>query len=202
MSEIVQNKIKRLWHPIWDSQRYAAAGQTELRFFQDPLGAAVTGAHTNAVPKKLVDTNMRAGGRLNRGRMQVQGVRVKIKPTSYTGAALPTNALDIAIIQQTGTLRVTIGDSKKIEQQLLDFNSGLGVAGFMASATAGALNAGAATNGVPDVGNFWKLFDCPFDIAPDQTIEAVMEWPAAAAITTAAVITLQFEGKLDSEIVA
>jgi len=198
-NSIVQGQIKRLWHPIFDSQRYVAAGQTELRFFQDPLGANVTSAHTNAVPKKLVDTNMRSAGRLSRGQIKVQGIRVKIKPVVNTAASVVTNPMDIAIIQLTGTLRITIGDSKKVEQQLIDFNSGVGVSGFLGNIGTAA---GGATNGVPDAGNFWKLMDLPFDIVPDQAIEAVMEWPAAAAITNAAVITLQLEGQLDSELVA
>lgn len=197
MGEVIPGKVKRLWHPIYDSARYAAAGQVELRFFQDAIGAGVTSAHTNAAGKKLVDTNMRSAGRLNRGRMTVNGVRVKYK---FTAQAL-TNPKDLNIIQLTGTLRVTIGDSKKIEQQLIDFSAGVGnyVSGPGSTAT---LDSFTTQAGMPHTENFWKLYQCPFEIAPDQTIEAVMEWPAAAAITTPCIITLQFEGLLDSEIVA
>lgn len=196
MADIVAGKVKRLWHPLYDSQRYAIAGQTELRFFQDPVGAGVTSAHTAATGKKLVDTNMRSAGRLSRGRMQVQGIRVKYKFAANT----ITNATDLALIQLAGMLRITIGDSKKIEQQLVDFNAGVGPSGFSGTTAVGFF--AGTTAGLPHVENFWKLYTAPFEIAPDQAIECVMEWPAVQAITTACVITLQFEGLLDSEIVA
>lgn len=197
MGDVIGGKIKRLWHPVYDSMRHGTAGHTELRFFQDPVGAGVTSAHTNATGKKLVDTNMRSSGRLNRGRMQVQGIRVKYK---FVSNAL-TNATDLNLIQLTGMLKISIGESKKIEQQLVDFNGGVGtyVSGASSTATTGLVSVG---SGMPHVENFWKLYTAPFEIAPDQSIEAVMEWPAVVAITTACIITLQFEGLLDSEIVA
>jgi hypothetical protein len=122
--DVVQGAGKKLWMPLYDSQRYAAAGQTSLSFFIDPKNSNVAGAHTNAAPKALLDTNMQRGGSLMPGqRFTCYGVRVKYKFTVQNSS---TNAADLAIAMHTGTLLVKVGDSTKIEQQLIDFNSGVG----------------------------------------------------------------------------
>lgn len=196
--EVVQGVKKKLFAPLYDSQRHATTGHTELPFFLEAIGQG-TSAHVGSGSKKLVDTNLRQGGRLSAGqRASVIGIRVKFKQTDYT---VVTNPTDIQKIQSTGTLEIKIADSKKIEQQLVDFNAGVGLTGFAAT-TASSTSIFGVSNGNPDVGNFWKLYDVPFDILEGQQIEATMRWPAAVTITTATVITLQLEGYLWGDLVA
>lgn len=199
-SEIVPGASKALWHPIYDSERHTTGGHTELAFFSTPRGAG-TSAHVGSGVKQLVDTNMRQGGQLSRGqRMIVMGIRVKFKPAIASVGAV-TNAADMALLRHSGLLYVEIGGSKKIEQQLSDFNAGSGVDGFAAT-TIASTSIAQANNGAPHTENFWKLYDMPFVIEAQQNIVCNLIWPVANTPAVAWVITVQFEGKLSGEIVA
>lgn len=202
-NDIVSGKLKRSWGVLFSSQRIAAAGQVLATFFNDSAGGNGTSAHTNAAPIQKVDTNMKTAGRLSRERMLVQLIRVKYKPTVLTAAAVVTNALDVQLLQNTGTLTVKVADSTKLDaQQLIDFNQGVGAfvsgAGTF-TATAGAM---ATQAGIPHVSNVWSFNGAPFMIEPDQAIECFINWPATVTIANAMIVTVQFEGYRDQELVA
>lgn len=198
--DTVQGVSKRLWHPIYDSERHLTTGHTELAFFAQPKGSG-TSAHVGSGVKQLVDTNMRQGGQLARGqKMTVLGIRVKMKP-AIASVGTMTNANDMALIRHSGVLFVEIAGSKKIEQQLCDFPAGTGVDGFAAT-TVASTSFAQANNGVPHVDNFYKLFDVPFTIEGLQNIVCQMLWPVANTPAVAWVLTVQFDGYLQGEIVA
>mgnify|MGYP003386556122 CR=1 FL=1 len=196
--DAVYGQKKKLWHPIFDSERIATSGTTELFLFATPIGQG-TSAHVGSGTKKLVDTNMRQGGMLSRGQAhKAMGLRVKFKPTT---ANLTTNNADIEIAQRTGLLELKIGDSKKIEQQLIDFNGGVGVDGF-ATSTASTTTVTSAHNGVAATEAIWWFKDVPVWFIEGQNIECRLSWPSAPSLTTALIVTVQFEGYLFGDIIA
>ena len=112
-----------------------------------------------------------------------------------------TQAADLQLIMNTGLLTIKVGDAVFIEQQLWDFNAGVGPAAGFAATTAATTSIAFAANGITQGENFWKLYELGFAIEEGEQIDAVMSWPAAVTITTATVITLQLEGRYTNNVV-
>ena len=189
--------IRKLWTPYYDSARHATTGHTALSFFIDPIGGG-TSPHTNSGVKTKLDTNMKDRKFGPNQKMEVVGIRVKYKPTAVAPA---TQAADLQLIMNTGLLTIKVGDAVFIEQQLWDFNAGVGPAAGFAATTAATTSIAFAANGITQGENFWKLYELGFAIEEGEQIDAVMSWPAAVTITTATVITLQLEGRYTTNVV-
>lgn len=117
------------------------------------------------------------------------------------------NAEELRTIFQGGMLTVNIGDKKPLDQiySLNSFPQGGGsdVAAALAAASNSATTAFnyeasvVVNNGSPSVANVYSL-NPPFPVLPGKVISATMEWQAALAITTAAIIRVELDGVLCS----
>jgi hypothetical protein len=103
---------------LYDFTAYAAAGQTSLSFFQQPVGQS---------SKTLSDTNMTLAGQLPKNQeFLVQSIEVQFFPTTPTvAAAMPSffgaeaaQVLinDVYIVGRSGNVNLTIGSKPYLQE--------------------------------------------------------------------------------------
>ena len=191
---------------LYDYQAYAQAGQTQLTFFQLPVGQG---------NKTLADTNMEIAGQLPNPKMfLIQSIEILFFP-SGTGTALPsfgglaataaaaTSAFvnDVYNVGKSGWLEMFIGSKPYLREAPLNrFPPKSKLDGFVAwgdSSTAGAVNVEGAAYAV------WSgrpyMLTPPILLKPTQNFNVTLNWPAAvalAAIDTAARIGVVLDGIL------
>lgn len=108
----VQGVVDAIYQPTYDTQTYAAAGQTQLVFFQNPVGQA---------GKTIQDTNMRASGQFPAPQQFLATqVCVQFKPgilPSRTGAGATAGAQylnDVWTVLNSGALELNVGSKNKL----------------------------------------------------------------------------------------
>ena len=105
---------------LYDFQAYAAAGQSVLTFFAQPLGQGTT-------PKTLSDTNMTLAGQLPKNQeFLIQSIEVVFFPTTPTvAAAMPSFfgaqaaqviVNDTYIVGRSGNLQLIIGSKPYLQE--------------------------------------------------------------------------------------
>lgn len=104
-SVINWNQLEVLTQSLYDSQAYAAAGQSQLQFFNVPQGAGTSWTGTGT--KNLSDTNLTLQNQLSAGQMFiVTSIEVQFLPNTPS-----TAAFDPATATAFATNVTTVNDS-------------------------------------------------------------------------------------------
>lgn len=169
-----------VWYPLYDYLTYAAAGQTQLNFFQNPVGQS---------SKTQADTNMTNAGMLPAPqRFFCIGVEVYFWPGSAVNAtgAITTNGLnwqDVYAVHKSGYLNFRIGSKDYVTDGPIGvFPSSTRLAG--AAAMADATTAAAALHSQID---YAVMAGSPYEISPfwipsNQNFSVTLNWPTAVAL--------------------
>lgn len=193
---------------LYDSTSYAAAGQTQLSFFANPVGQG-TGFGGGA--KTYSDTNMTLSGQLPANQeFLVQSIEILFDPTTPTVAAAMPASLDAAanaaqviindayIFWRAGNLTFTIGSKPYCQEApLMKFppKAWFELQAALASSTTAdtkALKTGFATaRGRP------YLLKAPLRLVSSQNFNVTLNWPEGLqAISNPARITVSLDGVL------
>jgi hypothetical protein len=194
-SEIVRQRL-------YDYQLYAFAGQTQLSFFQQPIGQGLTTAlgGTAGAGKTMWDTNMTLGGQLPSGMAyMVESIEVVFFPGSvqtantYTpiapnvfnataAAAVNAQLSDVNLLYQSGLLEFNILQKNYLrETPLFAFPP---KQQFSLDAALASNSATTALNSAVSM----KIMGRPYYLEPTISLqpavnwEVVIRWPAAVAL--------------------
>jgi hypothetical protein len=197
--------IESVWQPLYDFQTYAMAGQTQLSFFQVPVGQS---------SKTLADTNMVNQGMLAAPqRFFVTGVMVCFIPLNVVSVASATvqralsNLVDVNAVANSGFLNFSIGAKNYLTDAPTgkfppNFTiGGLVAAGIAIMPTTAGLTAAAFpqtdANYARATGRYYEI--TPFLIPATQNFAVTLNWPTAVAITVAGRIGVILDGFLFRE---
>lgn len=164
---------------LYDFQTYAAAGQTQLQFFQTPQGQD---------GKSVADTNMLSAGQLPQPvHFLVQSIELMFFPgtlpgTTAAAAAAPSFGNDVFTVLKSGSLRFFIGSKAYLEEAPLGrfppktrMESESGLSGTFAAGTFIASDY-AAFAGRP------YFMTPPVLLVPNQNFSVTLNWPAVVAL--------------------
>lgn len=176
-------KMEASTQPLYSFQAYAAAGQTSLTFFQNPVGQGTT---------TLLDTNMQAAGQLpNPQKFLIQGIGVRYIPSaaiSVIGGAASANSPlnDMNAILKSGILTLTISSKDYLTiSPLVELPARAYMAG--AAALSDTTTAGATQSAKMSLG--WVRGDVfkpnPLLLESNMNFAVTMTWPTAVAIPSA-----------------
>lgn len=167
-----------VWWPLYDFATYAAAGQTELSFFQNPIGQS---------SKTLADTNMTSAGQLPANQsFIITGIQTVffpgVDPGTLSVAAANLFVNDMWEIFKSGYGKLFIGSKDYVQMAPIGaFPSQFRMGGFAAasdSTTAGATQAsqiGYASFAGPE----FKIAELA--IPSNQNFNFSLHWPAVVA---------------------
>ena len=162
---------------LWDTQQYAAAGQTFLDFFQ-------------AIPASLPAGNLTQAGTIGNNVMIIRSIGVFIKAT-VVGVNV---GLAAEVITKQGVLRITIGAKDYGVWPIHLLPVGGGIAGY-ASDNTGLIPYDFSNLGVPDPRASYNLTR-PLLIPPNLNFRVRLEWAAAIAVTAATNLTVCLKGEM------
>lgn len=190
--------IESVWQPLYDYQTYALAGQTQLSFFQVPVGQS---------SKTLADTNMVNQGMLAAPqRFFVTGIMIDFTPlnvVSAIGAAalrVQANANDTAAVARTGYLQFSIGSKTYLTDAPLNKfppNFNAGIEANISSFGTAAAPAQVDTDYAKWKGRYYEI--TPLLIPATQNFSVTLVWPTAIPITVAGRIGVILDGFLYRE---
>lgn len=187
---------------LYDHLLYAAAGQTQLSFFQAPVGQGYATAlgSTASTPKTLADTNMQLGGQLPSGMaFLIESIELTFYPgtvstaNTYTAAGM---AVFVAVAAATVLARLddvnTFNQSGLLELNILQKNylretpcmrfppkTHLGANVAVASNSATTSEVG-AVNAFADGRPYY--LEPRVSLQPAMNFEVVVKYPAAVAM--------------------
>lgn len=159
---------------LYDTVAYAAAGQSSLTFFQNPIGQA---------GKTAQDTNMTSAGSLpSPVNFLIESIELIWIPgaDAMSSTLTPNYFDDVLAFKNNGSLRLTIGD----KSQLLE--APLGV--FPPKATldvSSAITAGADSEAnfvFADMVGRPYYIDVPLLLRPTQNFDVKLEWKTPLAL--------------------
>lgn len=141
-------EVEELSWSLYDFTTYAAAGQSNLSFFQTPNGSG---------GKTIEDTNMDLAGQIPKGQnFIVESLCVEFFPqTAINLLAASTYADDVKAVAESGNLKFKVGSKNYVDQAPLGlFPQQYKQSGYAASALAGTVitysqNIGAVYSIVP-----------------------------------------------------
>lgn len=173
----LDHTVEELAWSFYDFETYAAAGQTSLSFFQNPVGQA---------GKTLLDTNMEAAGQIPRGQnFLVEAIAVEF----FSGAAIETVAVTIGAIgyaddhvtfNENGILDFVVGSkSYKKEAPLGVFPQQYRLNGFSSAATTGAANS-VLVEYAQNCGVLHSIV--PVRLTSNQNFVVTLSWPVVIAL--------------------
>lgn len=185
--------VEGVWQPFYDFQSYAMAGQTQLSFFQVPVGQS---------GKTLADTNMTNAGMFpNPTALFVTGIMIDFTPlnvVSAIGAAalrVQANANDAAAVARSGWLEFQIGSKVYLTDAPLNKfapNYNAGIESNISAFGTAAAPAQVDTDYAKWKGRYYAI--TPFLIPPTQNFSVRLNWPTAVAVTVAARIGVILDG--------
>ncbi len=187
--------IEVIWQPTYEYQVYPTGGQTQLTFFQNPVGAVAGGLST---------TNVRSAGQFPRPQeFLVTGIQV----TFEVGAAIAVDALarvqtnwqDAFDVANAGNLELFIGSKSYLNDAPLGVfpqQYGLSGAGDTSSATTtAATDIAKVLDYARPVGKYYQI--TPVKIPANQNFNVTLNWPeGVVTVTTAGVIGVRLDGFL------
>jgi len=170
---------------FYDSTTYAAAGQTQLQFFQTPRGQ---GGKTTA------DTNMTSAGQLPQPQhFLVESIELYLYPgvsigTLGAAAAATQFANDMYDVAKSGSLNFFIGSKTYLEEAPLNrFPPKTKLGGYAGHAL--QVKQAAAADLVDQVSTEYACWagrpyflDPPVLLVPNQNWNVDLNWPAAVAL--------------------
>lgn len=166
----VDGLIEAYWQPAYDTLAYAAAGQTQLVFFQNPVGQGT---------KTKADTNMVAAGQFPAGqKMLVTDIAIEMLPgVARTSLAYVT---DIAGVEQSGWLEFNIGSKNYLtEAPIGKFPPKHRLDVFAAVSTTNTSSTIQLYN-AQERGEIYQI--TPMAIPPNQNFNVTVNWPTAVAL--------------------
>lgn len=187
--------VEAIWNPLYHRQTYAAAGQTQLTFFQTPKGAAAT--------PTFGSTNMLAAGSLPTPQQFLcTGIQVHLRSpavpgrqaANVTAVASNWNNMDAAL-ESLSWLDFQIGSkSYSIDGPLSKFPAMFGLGGVAAT----AIYAAAAQTSLVDYakasGRYYAI--SPVRIPANQNFSVTLNWTAAQGIAAESYMTVVLDGYL------
>lgn len=179
---------------LYDTVAYAAAGQSSLTFFQNPIGQA---------GKTAQDTNMTSAGSLpSPVNFLIESIELIFIPgtsalTEGATAGVPYYA-DMQSFRDNGSLRLTIGDkSQLLEAPLGVFppKAGLNVNASLSNNITPAAGTKSVFVFADMVGRPYYI-DVPLLLRPTQNFDVKLEWktPLPLPSTTAGRIICKLDG--------
>jgi len=165
---------------LYDYTSYAAAGQTELNFFQTPQGQG---------SKTLADTNMEAAGSLPAPKnFIVTSLEVNFWPgvlPSLFGAQVAAQYLnDVAALAKSGYLEFYIGSKNYIQEGPIGvFPAANGL--VVSAAVADQTTIAAASQTMIDYANLGGkpyILPSPIALVSNQNFRVSLKWPTAVAM--------------------
>lgn len=167
---------------LYDYQAYAAAGQTQLSFFQAPVGQS---------GKTLSDTNMTLAGQLPANQeFLVQSVELLFLPTTPTVAAQLPSAFgadavqalvnDAYIFGRAGNLNFTVGSKPYLQEAPLGRfppKANFDVAAGLSSSTTAAAALQTRTGFGKWVGRPYLLTPAEILLVSNQNFVVTLAWP-------------------------
>lgn len=184
-----------IWWPLYDIQEYAAAGQSELSFFQNPIGQN---------GKTLEDTNMTSAGQLPaKQSFIITGVEIVffpgVDPGQFGVGEANTFINDMWDVFKSGFAKLFIGSKDYIQRGPIgSFPSQFRLGGFAGAADAST--AAVAFNTQIAYATFsgpeYKIAE--LDIPSNQNFNFSMHWPTLVPTpsTTAGRIGVYMNGWL------
>lgn len=191
-------KIKQ---SLYDRTAYAAAGQTQLTFFQAPVGSG---------GKTLSDTNMTLAGQLPTNQnFLVEAIEIFFFPTTPTVAAQLPAAFgaqavaqivnDAYIFNRGGNLRFLIGSKDYLQEaplQKFPASRQFHIEAALADGTTLAANSQSRIAFAASVGRPYVL-NPPVLLVENQNFAVTLAWPEGVqAITNPASVFVSLEGVL------
>jgi hypothetical protein len=177
--------VEVIWQPLYEYQTYAAAGQSQLTFFQNTVGSVAGGLST---------TNVRAAGQFPRPQeFLVTGIQVvfEVGAAVAGAAAIPTNVQDAFDVANAGNLELFIGSKSYLNDAPLGVfpqQFGLSIASDQGTGAFG-------TNYARPVGKYYAI--TPVKIPANQNFNVSLNWPEGVVTTsTVATIGVRLDGFL------
>jgi hypothetical protein len=177
--------IEVIWSPTYEYQVYPTTGQTQLTFFQNPVGAVAGGLST---------TNVRSAGQFPRPQeFLVTGVQVTFEVgavVAQAAAAVQSNLQDVFDVSNSGNLELFIGSKSYLNDAPLGvFPQQWGIQNDNAT------GATTATDYSRPVGKYYQI--TPVKIPANQNFNVTLNWPeGAVTVVTAGVIGVRLDGFL------
>jgi len=197
------NQAEVIWQPLYDYQSYPAAGQTELNFFQVPVGQGATSSPGATGTKTIADTNMKSAGQLPQPtQFLLTGIEILFYPGQDVNAsgAIGTSGLnwdDVYTVGKSGALRLFIGSKDYlVDSPIMMFPPEKRLAG--AAAMADATTAAGALHSQIDYATFAgrPYAITPVNLIANQNFNVSLEWPTAVALNEDARIGVRLNGWL------
>jgi hypothetical protein len=200
LSDLMQYNVNRVGEAegvrssLYDFQTYAQAGQTELNFFQVPVGQS---------SKTLADTNMSIAGSLpNPQYFLITNIQVFFYPAgdiAQFGAQAAAEGLnDVWDVSKSGYAELFIGSKNYVQEGPIGRfppRNGLIVSAALADqTTAGATMQSRIAYG--NMGGAVYEMKPPILLTPNQNFRFSLKWPTAVALSAAARIGCVMEGFL------
>lgn len=181
--------------PLYDYQSYAAGGQTQLNFFQVPVGQS---------GKTIEDTNMDLAGSLPQGKnFLVQAIEVAFFPgvaTSTLGApAADLFTQDVYTFMKSGHLSFFYLSKNYLDEAPIGVvGQSFGMDGFAAASDSTTAGAGQAVQ-MKYAQLHRRVYKInPVKLASQQNFKVTMDWSSAVALpsTVAARVGVRLLGVL------
>jgi hypothetical protein len=176
--------VEVIWQPTYEYQTYLAAGQTQLTFFQNPVGAVAGGLST---------TNVRSAGQFPRPQeFLITGIQVtfEVGAAVSIAAATQTNLQDVFDVTNSGNLELFIGSKSYLNDAPIGvFPQQWGVGGLTSN---GAVQ---SADYARPVGKYYQI--TPVKIPANQNFNVTLNWPEGlVTVTTEAIIGVRLDGFL------
>jgi hypothetical protein len=193
-----------IYAPLFDANSYATAGVTQMVFFTSPIGQGTTSAPGATGSKTLADTNMTAAGQLTKGNeFFMTGQELMFfpgeAPETVGGVNVVNGTLnDVYNVGKSGFLTLQIGSNRQYIQDgpLLIFPP---AARLAVQATVGGSNTAGTQSISEAIYATWageQYAITPVYIEATQGFQAVIQWPAAVAVTATARLFNRMRGYL------
>lgn len=179
---------------LYDFQTYMLAGQTELNFFQVPVGQS---------SKTLADTNMQIAGSLpNPQNFLVTNIQVYFYPagdiSKFGAETAAENVNDVWDVMKSGYLEFFIGSKNYVQEGPIGRfppRTGLILSSSVADATTAAANL-QTQNAYANFGGAPYDLTPPILLTPTQNFRVSLKWPTVVPISANARIGVVMEGIL------
>lgn len=192
-----------VYWPLYDANSWASAGQTQLNYFNQPIGQGTTTAPGASGTKTISDTNMNSAGLLPKGNdFFMTGVEFQlypgVSPEQVGGADLVNNFVnDTFNANKSGNVTFTVQNRVYIQDgPLVNFPSSARL--FVAAAVGGTNTAG--TQSISDIAYACAVGD-PYEITPvyieaTQGFQLNIAWPVAVTLSATARLFARMRGYL------
>jgi len=186
-----EGQVEVIWQPTYDYLTYAAAGQSQLTFFQRTVGSGGT---------TYADTNMLAAGQFPRPQeFLVTGVQIIVAQAALpsvvgTAAALLSNVNDLfEMLVLPSWLELTIGSKVYLRDgPLLKYPQQFRLMPSTQLAATFTAQAYMATDYCAAAGKYYAI--TPVKIPANQNFSVTLNWPTVTAITAATRIGVILDG--------